>query len=79
MTVAPLALLDVLTEVTDPRDPRGIRHPLSAILALTVLAMLSGANTLTAIAQFGNITYCGSWAETSKWWPIYNVSLEMSR
>lgn len=49
----PLCLLDVLAEVPDPRDPRGIRHPLSAILALAVLAMLTGARGPTAIAQFG--------------------------
>ena len=50
---APLALLDVLAQVPDPRKRRGIRHPLSAILAMTVLAMLTGAKGLTAIAQFG--------------------------
>lgn len=50
---APLALLDVLAQVPDPRKSRGIRHPLPAILALTVLAMLTGAKSFTAIAQFG--------------------------
>ena len=50
---APLALLDVLAQIPDPRDRRGIRHPLSAILTLTVLAMLSGSKSLTAISQFG--------------------------
>lgn len=50
---APLALLDVLAQIPDPRDPRGVRHPLSAILSLAVLAMLTGAKSLTAIAQFG--------------------------
>jgi len=46
-------LLEVLADVPDPRDPRGIRHPLSAILSLTVLAMLTGCKSYTAIAQFG--------------------------
>jgi DDE_Tnp_1-associated len=50
---APLSLLAVLAQVPDPRNPKGIRHPLSAILSLTVLAMLTGAKSYTAIAQFG--------------------------
>jgi hypothetical protein len=49
----PLALLDVLAQIPDPRDPRGVRHPLSAILSLAVLAMLTGAKSYSAIAQFG--------------------------
>jgi hypothetical protein len=50
---APLPLLELLASVPDPRHPKGIRHPLSAVLALTVLAMLTGAKSYTAIAQFG--------------------------
>jgi hypothetical protein len=50
---APLCLLEVLAQVPDPRNPKGIRHPLSAILALAVLAMLTGAKSYSAIAQFG--------------------------
>jgi hypothetical protein len=38
-----LSLLDVLAEVPDPRSRHGRRHPLSAILSLAVVAMLSGA------------------------------------
>jgi hypothetical protein len=49
----PLSLLDVLAEVPDPRSRHGRRHPLSAILALTVVAMLRGAKSYQAIAQFG--------------------------
>lgn len=50
---APLSLLDELARVPDPRNPKGVRHPLPAILALTVLAMLCGCKSYTAIAQFG--------------------------
>src|SRR5450631_3169853 len=48
-----LSLLSVLAEVPDPRSCHGRRHPLSAILALTVVAMLGGARSYQAIAQFG--------------------------
>ncbi len=50
---APLSLLEELARVPDPRNPRGRRHPLPAILGLTVLAMLSGCKSYTAVAQFG--------------------------
>jgi DDE_Tnp_1-associated/Transposase DDE domain len=50
---SPLSLLDVLAEIPDPRHRRGIRHPLSAILGLAVLAMLTGCKSYQAIAQFG--------------------------
>ena len=39
-------LLARLESVPDPRDPRGIRHRLSVILAIAVLATLRGATSL---------------------------------
>ena len=51
--MAGLSLLEVLAEVPDPRSRRGRVHPLPAILALTVLAMLRGCKGPVAIAQFG--------------------------
>ena len=45
--------MDALSEVEDPRKPKGVRHPLPAVLALSVCAMLSGARSLYAIAQWG--------------------------
>jgi hypothetical protein len=50
---APLSLLEALAEVPDPRNPKGVRYPLPAILGLAVLAMLTGAKSYCAIAQFG--------------------------
>jgi hypothetical protein len=50
---AAISLLEALASVPDPRDRRGCRHPLTAILSLTVLAMLTGCKTYEAIAQFG--------------------------
>ena len=46
-------LLEALSEIEDPRKPKGVRHPLPAILALAVCAMLGGARSLYAIAQWG--------------------------
>lgn len=48
-----ISLWEALAEVPDPRDASGRRHPLQAILTLTSVAMLSGARSLYAIAQFG--------------------------
>jgi hypothetical protein len=45
--------LEELARLPDPRSRRGRRHPLAAILGLTVLAMLTGCKSYTAIAQFG--------------------------
>lgn len=47
---APLSLLEELARIPDPRNRRGTRHPLPAILGLTVLAMLTGCKSYTAIA-----------------------------
>jgi DDE_Tnp_1-associated/Transposase DDE domain len=49
----PLSLLEVLAQVPDPRSRHGQRHPLSAILSLAVVAMLAGAKSYAAIAQYG--------------------------
>lgn len=48
-----LSLVEQLATVADPRSPRGRRHPLTAILSLTVVATLAGSKSLEAIAQFG--------------------------
>lgn len=48
-----LSLLEILAQVPDPRSRHGRRHPLSAILSLAVVAMLAGAKSYQAIAQYG--------------------------
>jgi len=48
-----LGLLETFRSVRDPRFARGRRHPLPAILALATAAMLCGARSLYAIAQWG--------------------------
>jgi hypothetical protein len=49
------SLLEAFARVPDPRKPRGRRHPLPALLALSTAAMLSGARSLYAIAQWGRL------------------------
>jgi len=45
-------LFALLRGVTDPRHRRGVRHPVEVVLAIAVCAMLSGAKSLAAIAQW---------------------------
>lgn len=49
----PLSLIEALATVPDPRSPKGRIHPLTAILSMTVVAILAGMKSLEAIAQFG--------------------------
>ncbi len=46
-------LLDMLASVADPRKEKGKRHPLKAILALAIIAMMSGYRSYAAIAEYG--------------------------
>ena len=48
----PPGLLAVLARVSDPRRRRGVRHRLAVILSLTVCAVLAGACSYTAIAEW---------------------------
>jgi hypothetical protein len=48
----PPGLLAVLGRVADPRHRRGVRHRLAVILGLAVCAVLAGARSFTAIAEW---------------------------
>lgn len=45
-------LLKVLAEVPDPCDPRGVRYSLASLLTVAVCAVLAGAVTFAAIADW---------------------------
>jgi hypothetical protein len=45
-------VLSVLARVPDPRKPRGVRHRLAAVLGLAVCAVLAGARSYVAIAEW---------------------------
>ena len=47
------SLMEILAEIPDFRKAKGKRHPLSAILAMSCVAILCGARTYTAIADWG--------------------------
>jgi predicted transposase YbfD/YdcC len=48
----PAQLLPVLAAIPDPRARRGVRHRLAVILSLAVCAVLAGARSFTAIAEW---------------------------
>src|SRR5512142_2538666 len=48
-----LSLMELLEGIHDRRGARGKRHPLSALLALAVVAMLSGMTSYEAIVDYG--------------------------
>lgn len=54
---APPELLDVIAQIPDLRKARGIRHRLPVIVLLAAAAVLTGATSFTAIAQWAR--HCG--------------------
>lgn len=49
---APAGLLETLARVPDPRKPRGIRHGLPGVLGVALAAVVAGARSFTAIAEW---------------------------
>jgi hypothetical protein len=48
-----VVLRGALTSIQDPRKARGKRYPLTEVLCLTVLALMAGARSLSAVSRFG--------------------------
>lgn len=55
-------LLAALATVPDPRDRRGVRYPLPSVLAVAVCAVLAGAVTFAAIADWLRDLDSPAWA-----------------
>jgi len=49
---APAALLAAFKAVPDPRKPRGVRHALPGILTIAACAVIAGARSFVAIAEW---------------------------
>lgn len=47
-----IPLTQVFADVPDPRDRRGVRHALPVILTRATAAVLSGAKTWVAVAEW---------------------------
>ena len=47
-----VGLLHALSAVPDPRSPRGLRYPLAGLLSVAVCAVMAGASSVTAIADW---------------------------
>lgn len=53
----PDSLLEALAAVSDPRAPRGVRHRFATILGIAACAVLAGARSYAAIAEWaGDLT-----------------------
>jgi hypothetical protein len=53
MTTNTTTFFEALSSIPDHRTRKGRRYPLAAILAITIAAMLSGANDLRAVFRWG--------------------------
>ncbi|WP_024795647.1 ISAs1 family transposase [Tomitella biformata] len=51
---APQELLDVIARIPDTRKARGIRYPLPAVVLLAATAVVTGATSFAAIAQWAH-------------------------
>jgi predicted transposase YbfD/YdcC len=49
-----LSLVEALSAVPDPRKPRGVRHGVLAVLLLGACAVLAGARSFTAVAEYAH-------------------------
>ena len=69
-------VLSVLAAVADPRARRGVRHRLAVILALAVCAVLAGARSFTAIAEWAADTDERSALESHSALPVTVIGID---
>jgi predicted transposase YbfD/YdcC len=67
-------LLAVLAKMADPRHRRGVRHRLVVILGLAVCAVLAGARSFTAIAEWAADADAGTLARLGVTGPVPSES-----
>jgi hypothetical protein len=48
------SLVEALAEVPDPREARGVRHGVLAVLLLGACAVLTGARSFAAVAEYAH-------------------------
>lgn len=55
-------LLAHFSDLPDPRDPRGVRHPVTSLVVISLLAVICGANTYSAIREYAvsNLEWLGT-------------------
>ena len=70
----PLSLLEALSCVPDPRSRCGLRHPLSAVLALAERGAMCGCRSVYAVLQWAAVgagtragTRAGAWRRSWGW------------
>src|SRR6266568_313304 len=63
----PDGLLERLQTLTDPRARRGKRHRLAGLLAIAAAAVLGGARSYTAIAEFASELDAATLARLGTW------------
>lgn len=51
-SLVPTGLLSLLAQVADPRKRRGVRHTVTAVVAVALAATLAGARSFAAIAEW---------------------------
>jgi len=69
-------VLSVLAAVADPRAQRGVRHRPAVILALAVCAVLAGARSFTAIAEWAADTDERSALESHSALPVTVIGID---
>jgi hypothetical protein len=69
-------VLSVLAAVADPWARRGVRHRLAVILALAVCAVLAGARSFTAIAEWAADTDERSALESHSALPVTVIGID---